>query len=317
MGTTTAAAPHDRHRRSALVLTLTLLSAATRATTAGGGGGRNWTFLNNSDVGTHWNPALKGAPPCQLRNASGPGFDCSSSLERCAEWCANTTACAAVSWNGPTSVMGKQGYIGCNFKCSSAQGAVWKGAVPGEGLAILIRDVNLCGAVRPPPPSPPAPPPPPPPPPAPPLPPRPPLGPPPPRRVRWYTNICCDRLWTHDIAPGGALDSAAATQHGGPIATGVYTSGWPPAFAYVRNATHPHLSSIEMGSLGPPTVRKRNGRLSSRFPLKQDVLPRQARDKHRCKTLWPFSRRGTAPRYLAGGKAATTALTPSTAGATI
>eukprot|EP01048_Picozoa_sp_COSAG05_P014660 COSAG05_NODE_1680_length_4291_cov_2.546040_6_plen_497_part_00 len=200
----------------------------------------NWTVLNNSDIGTQWNPSLPHAP-CQA-----PGGDCSSTLELCAAWCQNTSSCAAVSWNGPRSFWGKNGKIGCNFKCSSVSGSVWKGAVPGEGLAILISDINLCGA------SPPPPHPPPPHPPPPPTPPRPPVGPPPARRVRWYTNVCCGRLWTHDLAPGGALDPAASKRSGA-IATGVYTSGWPPAFQYVKNATHPHLSTIQMGSLGLPT----------------------------------------------------------------
>jgi hypothetical protein len=200
----------------------------------------NWTLLNNSDIGTQWNPALVRAP-CEA-----PHGDCSSTLELCAAWCENTTGCAAVSWNGPQSHWGKKGKIGCNFKCNSARGSVWKGSVPGEGLAILIADTNMCGVMPPPPtPSPPPPPAPPPPPPR-------PQGPAPPRRVRWYTNVCCDRLWTHDIAAGGALDPAASTKFG-PIATGVYTSGWPPAFQYVRNVTHPHMSSIQIGSLGPPT----------------------------------------------------------------
>jgi hypothetical protein len=208
----------------------------------------NWTILNDSDIGTQW-PKDGVVAPCLA-----PGDDCHSTLELCAQRCANTTGCAAVSWNGPKSHFGKKGFIGCNFKCNSASGGVWKGAVPGEGLAILIADVNICEAVSPAPspaPTPPSPTPSPTPP-APPPAPRPPLGPPPKRRVRWYTNMCCDRLWTHDIAKGGALDPVAAKANG-PIATGVYTSGWPPAFMYHRNSTHSHLSTIEMGSLGPPT----------------------------------------------------------------
>ena len=197
--------------------------------------GSNWTFFNDSDIGTQW---TRHNPIGQL---GGTG-----SIEACAERCANTSGCAAVSWNGPESHWGKLGKIGCNFKCSSAAGAVWKGSVPGESLAILAADADLCDEPAPPPP-----------PPTPPPPPPPPLGPPPPRRVRWYANPCCERLWRHDIQPvrprysldsiprrlanqksiqGGALDPIAAKKLG-PVATGVYTSGWPPAFSYFHNKT--------------------------------------------------------------------------------
>jgi hypothetical protein len=294
---------------------------------------RSWTILNNSDIGTHWNPALKTAP-CQvrapvfwsgfgtavevslaptlrtvwshltalffariahqLRNASG-ALDCSSTLERCAEWCANTTACAAVSWNGPTSVMGKQGFIGCNFKCNSAQGSVWKGAVPGEGLAILTKNVDLCG-----PPGPTPSPPPPPPRPPPPAPPRPPLGPPPPRRVRWYTNICCNRLWSHDIAPGGALDPVAAKQRGR-IATGVYTSGWPPAFGCAIPRVMHHRSGLRFTRCAGPGT---NATRPTRTCLESKWV------------AWAAPQ-GTARRCLGTDKVATTARTHNTAGAMI